>query len=190
MPNNCKPVLLVLLALLFIACEKKLEPASYIVIDPVRHYYPVIQGEMLSVTYEIENTSNNPLFIQEIQTTCGCLIPKDELPIIILPQRSGFVHLEFSSLKNTGYVSHWVYCYGNFKDTTCVEMQFDTNVVPKADYVHDYEQLWNEQTKRKVSVREFVNGESGQKGYYTEDLEDSRNQRKEEIQQEIKEFTR
>ena len=160
--------LTIALLLCLTACQKQLKPASVIVIDPIRHYYPVIQGEMMDVTYEVENTSENPLFIQEIQTTCGCLIPRDELPIIILPHKSGFVHLEFNTIKNTGYVCHYVYCYGNFRDSSHVEMQFDTNVVPKADYVRDYEQLWNEHAKRKVSVREFVDGTTAQKGYYTE----------------------
>ena len=180
---------LILLILSLMGCKKKLEPASYVIVDPVRHYYPVIQGEMLDVSYEIENTSSHPLFIQEIQTTCGCLVPKDELPIIILPERSGYVNLQFSSLKNTGYVCHWVYCYGNFKDTTCIEMIFDTNVVPKADYVHDYEQLWNETTKRKLSVRDFVDGQASQKGYYTEDLETPRTKTTEERQHTVDEHT-
>lgn len=134
------------LVLAFASCQKELKPATVVVKDPVRHYYPVLQGETLEVSYEIENTSENPLFIKEIQTTCGCIVPKTDLPIIILPQKSGFVQVGFNTIKNTGYVCHYIYCYGNFKDSTYIELQFDTNVVPRADYIRDYEQLWHEQT--------------------------------------------
>jgi len=174
-----------LLLLALISCKKELKPATVVIRDPVRHYYPVIQGDILDVVYEIENTSDNPLFIKEVQTTCGCLIPRDELPIVILPHKFGSLRITFNSIKNTGYVCHYVYCYGNFRDTTCVEMQFDTNVVPSADYIRDYEQLWHEQSKQRRTIRNVVDGEESQKGYYTEDFVDPRNQHKEEIQNEI-----
>lgn len=151
---------------LLAACSKKLEPAEVIVIDPVRHYYPIIQGEKLSVVFEMENISDNPLFTQEIQTSCGCLVPKDELPIVILPHRNGFVSLDYNTIMNNGWVNHYVYCYGNFQDTTAIVMQFDTNVVPSADYTRDYEQLWMEQEKLTPSVPSIINGSISSKSYY------------------------
>lgn len=168
--TTCKYlVLLTVIALIiFSSCNKKLKPASAIVVDPVRHYYPVLQGEMMSIAYEIENTSNNPLFIQEIQTTCGCIVPRNQLPLVVLPHKSSAIFLSFNTIKNTGYVDHFIYCYGNFQDTTCIELEFDTNVVPQADYIHDYEQLWHEQATGAASLRDFVDGMPSQKGYYTE----------------------
>ena len=161
-------VFLLLFLFLLVSCEKQLKPCTYYVVDPVRHYYPIIQGQTLSVTYEIENTSDNPLFIQEIQTSCGCIVPRDELPIVVLPNKRGFVHTDFNSIKNTGYVLHNIYLYGNFKDTTCIELQFDTNVVPNSDYIRDYEQLYTDQNKANHSIRDFVNGSEDRKGYYTD----------------------
>jgi len=178
-------VLLCTFVLCFVSCDKQLKPASVIVVDPIRHYYPVIQGEMMDLSYEIENTSDNPLFIQELQTTCGCIVSRDELPIVILPHKIGYVHLTFNTIKNTGYVDHFIYCYGNFQDSTCVELEFDTNVVPRADYVHDYEQLWQEQTKGARSIRDFVDGMPGQKGYYTNPEMTPRTRRKESVQDEV-----
>ncbi|MBQ8968959.1 MAG: DUF1573 domain-containing protein [Bacteroidaceae bacterium] len=175
--------------LLCISCEKKLEPATIIVTDPVRHYYPVVQGEMLGITYEMENTCEHPLFIQEVQTTCGCIIPRDALPIVILPHKSGFLHLDFNTIKNSGYVSHHIYCYGNFRDSARIHLSFDTNVVPQADYIRDYEQLWQEQIRHRRSVRSFVDGESSQKGYYTNEHEDPRTLNKEEIQNTVDTYT-
>ena len=172
-----KVIFLLSAALLLISCEKELKPVHVVVVDPVRHYYPVIQGELMGVTYELENVDEEPLFIREVQTTCGCLVPRDELPIVVLPHKSGFVHLDFNTIKNTGYVSHYVYCYGNFADSTYIELSFDTNVVPRADYIRDYEQLWTEQTNHKGSMREFVDGTTAQKGYYTEDAATARQRR-------------
>lgn len=177
-----KSILFLISACCLVSCEKKLKPASVILIDPVRHYYPVIQGEMMNVSYEIENTSENPLFIQEVQTTCGCVVPREELPIVVLPHKKGILNLTFNTIKNTGYVNHFIYCYGNFQDTTCVEFEFDTNVVPRADYVRDYEQLWHEQVDETKSMRDFVNGMPGQKGYYTDSFEDTRAKGKDNVQ--------
>ena len=182
-----KVIFLLSAILLLISCEKELKPVHVVVVDPVRHYYPVIQGELMGVTYELENVDEDPLFIREVQTTCGCLVPRDELPIVILPHKSGFVHLDFNTIKNTGYVCHYVYCYGNFADSTYIELSFDTNVVPRADYIRDYEQLWTEQTNHKGSMREFVDGTTAQKGYYTEDAATAKQRRNKAAQQPAKE---
>lgn len=182
-----KLIMLFVFACFIWSCEKELKPASVIVVDPVRHYYPVIQGEMMDVSYEFENISDNPLFIQEVQTTCGCLVPRSELPIVVLPHKVGFINLTFNTIKNTGYVNHFIYCYGNFADSTCIEMSFDTNVVPRADYVRDYEQLWHEQVDEEKTMRDFVDGMPGQKGYYTENEESPRTKRKEAVQEEVDE---
>lgn len=171
-----------LLFTLFTACEKKLDPAVVEIIDPIRHYYPVVQGEMLGVTYEIENTSDNALFIQEVQTTCGCVVPSSDLPIVVLPKRRGYLRLSFNSIKNTGYVCHYVWCYGNFADSTWRELQFDTNVVPSADYIRDYEQLWQEKATHTGSMANLVDGDSSEKGYYTDDGVDPRERNRQNIQ--------
>lgn len=169
---------------IFVSCvEKELEPATVEIKDQIRHYYPVIQGEMLGIIYEFENTSENPLFIQEVQTTCGCLVPMDDLPITVLPNKTGYLNLRFNSIKNSGYVHHYVWCYGNFADSTYRELQFDTNVVPNADYTRDYEQLWHEKTNNTGSMRDFVDGESSEKGYYTDDGIDRREQNREDTQE-------
>ena len=156
-------LILVMTAFVLSSCHKKLELATVLVVDPVRHYYPVIQGDMMEIKYELENTSENPLFIHEIQTTCGCIVPKSELPIVVLPHKTGSVNVTFNTIKNTGYVDHFIYCYGNFRDTTCIELEFDTNVVPSADYIRDYEELWYEQN---ALDRKFK-GQDG-KNYYTD----------------------
>lgn len=160
--------LLLCLLPVFAGCRKELKPAEVDITDPVRHYYPVIQGEQLDVTYEMENISPEPLVIQEIQTTCGCILPLDDLPIVILPDKKGRIRLSYDSSKNTGQVDHIVWLYGNFADSAYREVRFDTNVVPPADYTRDYEQIYRERVHGQRTLHELVNGTPAEKGYYTD----------------------
>ena len=177
----------------FVACkDKRLKEADVTIQDPDRHYYPVIQGEILPITYEIRNDSEVPLVIQEIQTSCGCLIPFDDLPIMVLPNKVNTVRLGYNSIKNTGHVEHQIYLYGNFTDSTYRMLTFDTNVVPPADYTRDYEVLFHEQAEKKtLKVEDLVDGNSIEKGYYTDDhgdiREETRKQRQEAADQFINE---
>ncbi|MCH5347588.1 MAG: DUF1573 domain-containing protein [Muribaculaceae bacterium] len=168
------------------ACvDKELVPVEAEFRDPIRHYYPVIQGETLGISYEIENKSDDPLFIQEIQTTCGCIVALDELPFLVLPNRTATLHLSYNTIKNTGFVEHYVWLYGNFVDSTYRELQFDTNVVPNADYTRDYEVLWHEKQTKTGSMRDFVDGDSSEKGYFTDETGDPRDNNRERIQKKL-----
>lgn len=185
------PILTVMVvALLAFSCkDKKLREAEVEIEDVDRHYYPVIQGEILPVTYEIRNTSDVPLVIQEIQTSCGCLIPFDDLPIMVLPNKKNTIRLGFNSNKNTGFVEHQVYLYGNFKDSTYRLLTFDTNVVPPADYTRDYEVRYHEQNqKAKRKLEDLVDGDSNEKGYYTDDKGDLRENTRQDRQEKADEI--
>lgn len=169
--------------------EKELEPAEVVITDPDRHYYPLIQGDILKVNYEIENISDEPLVIKEIQTSCGCLVPYDELPIMVLPNKKSNIKLAYNSIKNMGHVEHQVYLYGNFTDSIYRQLNFDTNVVPAADYMRDYEELYQEQeTKYGASIKDLVDGRSSDKGYYTDEKGDPRENTRRERQEKADEF--
>lgn len=174
-----------LVFMVFIACDRELKPVEVEITDARRHYYPVIQGELLGITYDIENTSNHPLFIREIQTTCGCMFAEDKLPIVILPKQTGKVHFTYNSTKNTGYVEHFVWLYGNFADSLYRELQFDTNVVPPRDYTRDYEVLYHDVENKSENVKDLVDGKSTDKGYYTDEGIDPRDQNRKETQKSV-----
>lgn len=174
--------------ILFSACERKLEPVDVEIIDPYRHYYPVIQGELLGITYDIENVSDHPLFIQEIQTTCGCIFSEDQLPIVILPKQTGKLHLKYNSTKNTGFVEHFAWLYGNFTDSLYRELRFDTNVVPPSDYTRDYEEIYHDVETKAPSMKDLVDGKSTEKGYYTDAGLDPREQHREEVENSVDNF--
>lgn len=171
------------MAVLLSACQRKdLKPVDVIIVDPDRHYYPVVQGETLKLTYDIENPSENTLVIQEIQTSCGCLIPRDELPLMILPKTTGHLRMGYETIKNTGHVKHQIYLYGNFTDSIYRQLNFDTHVVPPADYTRDYEQLYLESQTKSGSIRQLVDGTASEKGYYTSRDGDTRENRRKELQ--------
>lgn len=173
----------------FMSCVKKeLKPVKPLIKNPDRHYYPVNQGEILAVTYEIENPTNDPLVIKEIQTSCGCLIPRDELPIMILPKHTGYIKIGYESLKNSGHVENQIYLYGNFTDSTYRQLNFDTHVVPPSDYSRDYEELYHEKIERSGSMADYVDGNTSEKGYYTDHAGDPRENRRKEIQKRADSF--
>ena len=179
---------LILAVALGVACQRELKPVEVEIIDPKRHYYPVIQGELLGVTYEIENISDHPLFIKEIQTTCGCLGPMDDLPIVVLPNQRSKIHFTYNSTKNTGYVEHFAWLYGNFADSTYRELQFDTNVVPPVDYTPDYEELWHQVETKSPNMKDLVDGRASEKGYYTDEDLDPHEQNREDVEREVEGF--
>ena len=171
---------------LITACKRELKPVDVEIVDPKRHYYPVIQGELLGITYDIENTSSKePLFIREIQTTCGCMINQDKLPIVIPPNKTGKIHFVYNSTKNTGYVEHFAWLYGNFTDSIWRELQFDTNVVPPVDYTPDYEELFHNVETRSADMKDLVDGKATEKGYYTDEGIDPRFQNREDMQNKV-----
>lgn len=179
----------VLLLLLASCGDRQLQEAHVEFVDPYRHYYPVLQGEVLAITYEIDNVSENTLFIQEVQTTCGCIVPLDALPIVIFPKRNAYLHLAYNTIKNTGSVEHYIWCYGNFADSAYRELRFDTNIVPSADYIRDYEQLFREHPELPFTPKDLVNGKLTDRGYYTGELyEDPRAEEQRENQEMMDNF--
>lgn len=190
MAKSVVALFIIALTLPLYSCkEKALKEAKVDIKDMYRHYYPVIQGEILPITYEISNLSDEPLVIQEIQSSCGCLIPYDDLPVVVLPNKKNTVRLGYNSIKNTGHVEHQIYLYGNFTDSVYRLLKFDTNVVPPADYTRDYEVLYHEQTEEgKLKIEDLVDGNSVEKGYYTDDEGDIRENTRKERQEKADEL--
>lgn len=67
--------------------------------SPIRHYYPILEGEELWIAYDIWNTGKNPLVISEIQTSCGCIVA-DEGKRIIPPGHDERLMFRYDSSKN------------------------------------------------------------------------------------------
>lgn len=168
-------LLLLLCALTgFGACTRKVGTTSVQVEDSVRHYYPIVTGEELYLNYRLKNTGHEPLVIEDIQPSCGCIVA-DLSRKVIPPDDEILLQFTFNSLKNVGYVRHVIRLFGNIEPNGMASLVFDVNIVPPADYVPDYEESYREELEKKGNLVEgLVNGRPAEKGYYVDPDHDSR----------------
>ena len=161
----------VLLIISFIAaligttgCRRQISNTTVYVEDSIRHYFPIRQGEQLNILYKIENTGESPLMIQDIHTSCGCIILDQDAKRLVPPDGISYLHMTYNSQKNVGEVVHHVRIYGNIEPYGVKELSFIVNVVPDPDYTRDYEQWYRE--SRQGLIGDIVDGESRDKGYF------------------------
>ena len=164
--KNIQIILLVFGIFVLISCKKQIQPTTLEIKDPDRHYYPILQGQELDLVFQVTNTGKNPLVIQDIQPSCGCIVEKGKFHNIIPPEGKENLALTYNSTKNIGLVAHSIRIYGNIADSGMVEIKFDVNVVPNADYTRDYEQLFKELNIKNETVKKLVDGEEAELGYY------------------------
>ena len=136
------------------------------IIDPERHYYPILRGSELTSVYQIYNRGNEPLIIYDVQASCGCIeldfptgsIGKDDF---------GYIILDYDSAKNIGYVEFYVTILANTEKDVFTTVKFDLNVVTSPHYTKDYEEIYLERRKAKLAGE--VDGDLTQQGYYMDD---------------------
>ena len=165
-----KRVLLLLLSLLaLVGCSRKVQYTTVEIKDPVRHYYPILQGQELTVMIRIQNKGKVPLVVKDIQPSCGCIILESDHEMVVPPERSMMVTLKYDSRKNVGKVEHAIRFWGNISPSGMAEMRFDVNVVPDASYHHDYEELFDKTTNAQ-RIRDLVDGTGSETGlgYYVD----------------------
>lgn len=160
-------------SLLLSGCKKRIGMTTVEVPDSVRHYYPVIAGQELHLTYELTNTGDQPLIIRDIQPSCGCIVTMPESRMV-LPEKTVRLRFTYQSAKNIGYVQHIIRIHGNIRPNGIAKLVFDVNVVPHADYTRDYEELYKEAVERNELIKGKVDGEVSEQGYYVDISKDSR----------------
>jgi hypothetical protein len=134
--------------------------------DSGRHYYPIVQGQELQIVYEIENTGDFPLNVNEILPTCGCILVDETTKTNIPSKGSIFLKVTYNSNKNIRLVNHYIYLYGNFNKTKPLALNFDVHVVPDALYTKDYEELYKSEIEKEGNIESMVDGNENEKGYY------------------------
>lgn len=175
-------VLAALCCVVLPGCRKVVGTTTVEVKDSVRHYYPVIAGQVLNLSFVIKNTGDQPLVIRDVQASCGCIFPDKEREAIrrggekrmLLPGNKTTLFFKYESAKNIGYVEHEIRIYCNAEPRGIVRLLFDVNVVPQADYTRDYEELYKEAVERSDIIRGLVDGDESEKGYYVDIEHDSR----------------
>lgn len=136
------------------------------VVDNGRHYYPILTGQELDIVFPIKNTGTEPFILADIITSCGCITANISSIKTIPAGQERRLHLKYNSSKNIGYVEHFVTLYGNLATTDQMEIKFDSNVVPNALYTKDYEELYQEEKNRRGNIKDWVDGDENNKGYY------------------------
>ncbi len=163
-------ILIILLAVAALAgCRQKLEYTTVELADPVRHYYPILQGQELTIIAKLTNTGEVPLLVEDVQPSCGCMVTDFKGDVMVPPDQSMFVTVRYSSYKNVGKVEHSLRFWGNIKPDGMAELRFDVNVVPDANFHRDYEELYQENLPA-ASLRDLVTGTGSETGlgYYTD----------------------
>lgn len=174
--KRCVFAMFALLAVLFITgCEKSDKENQFLakttmqIDDPVRHYYPVLQGLKQNIIVKVTNTGNEPLKIHKVLPSCGCTIAKFSTSAIA-PGNDGFIQMEYDSTKNIGYVGIYTTIIAN-TDKHHHTMFFDINVVPESLHTKDYEELYRIEQEKKAGVDEAVEGGTNQRGYVVDSTE-------------------
>ncbi len=155
-------------SVLFTGCKKRVHPVALQVADSIRHYYPIVAGEKLDISYRVYNRGDDPFLIEDIQPSCGCIVG-DTNAKIIPPNDSVTLVFTFDSSKNVGYVRHCIRVFGNVLPKGMATLVFDVNVVPPSDRDPDYEEIYQEKKERRANIEGLVDGTSSQKGYYVDE---------------------
>lgn len=171
-----KKILIPILALTLglTSCEKilhkQLKPTVVVIKDSVRHYYPIVKSDELSIACLITNEGPEPLAITDIQPSNFSIVLNSPMPGIIPPGQSAMLNFIFHSEKNVGLAEHKIRIFGNIKPAGVATLTFDTHIVrPTADK-SDYEETFLEE--KRSWMEEFVDGDLGQKGYWVDGSEE------------------
>lgn len=165
-------VLLLVLTLIISSCTfrrpdiETVRKTKMEIVNPERHYYPILRGSELTAAYKFYNRGNEPLIIYDVQASCGCIevnypsgsIGKDDF---------GFITLDYDSSKNIGYVEFYVTIVSNTEKDVFTTIKFDLNVVTSPHYTQDYEEIYLQKRKEKLGGE--VDGDLTQQGYYIDE---------------------
>lgn len=144
--------------------HKQLKPTALCIKDSIRHYYPIVLGDELSITCELTNSGTEPLAITDIQPSNFSIDITSPLPNVIPPGGKEYVSFVFHSEKNVGFAEHTIRFFGNILPEGVATLTFDTHIVRPTVDKSDYEEVYF--SNKRDMLDELVDGELGQKGYW------------------------
>lgn len=159
-------LIITVLVLLIFFWSKELPPTRMEIKDSVRHYFPVVQGEDLSISVEIMNTGKEDLSITDIQPSNFSIVRDTPMPGIIPSGKSEIMHFTFHSDKNLGYTKHVIRFFGNIEEAGLDSLVFDVHIVRPTLDRSDYEEIYFD-TKQDL-IETLVDGDMGQKSYWVD----------------------
>lgn len=153
-----------IMMIMMASCEKELEPTTLLIKDSIRHYYPIVKGDELSIKCELTNDGTEPLAITDIQPSNFAIALVSQAPDLIPPGKTETIYFTFHSEKNVGFVEHQVRFFGNIKPDGVAILTFDTHIVRPTLERSDYEEHYFDE--KQNNMEEIVDGTRGQKGYW------------------------
>lgn len=150
--------------------HKELKPTPVSIKDSIRHYYPVVLGDELSITCQLTNNGEEPLALTDIQPSNFSIALTSPMPSIIPPGATEHISFVFHTEKNVGYAEHTIRFFGNIVPDGVATLTFDTHIVRPTVDNSDYEEVYFK-TKRDL-LDELVDGQLGQKGYWVDGSEE------------------
>ncbi len=154
----------------FTSCSKEVQMTHIVVQDSIRHYYPLVQGTDMYLSWRIANVGKDPLVLTDIQPSCGCISEDLSKNNIVLPGEETTLKFKFKTEGYTGYVRHTIRLYGNISPNGMACLIFDTNVVAPAFGSPDYEERFKSRNDFDVvtGVKTLVDGGNEKRGYWTD----------------------
>lgn len=149
------------------SCHVTVTPTTVKVLDPVRHYYPIIRTEVLDMTFELTNTGEQPLIITDVLPSSNAVRLASGFPDIIPPGGTENLNFTYNSDYNVGYAKHDIRLYGNIYPYGVLILTFDTHVIRPTMNTSDYEEIF---FKKLSTERNLVDGRMWEKGYWTDSL--------------------
>lgn len=121
-------------------CRKVVGPTQVRVVDPVRHYLPILQGDILRMYWTICNDGPEPLVISEIHPACSAIVMISRIPDVIIAGDSIIMEFDYDTSKNVNLSKHCIRLFGNIAPEGSVTMTFDINIVRPTVDNSDYEE--------------------------------------------------
>jgi len=106
---------------------RTMEQTTIRVQDSSHNFGTIKEGDIVQHDYIVSNTGDKPLYIANVQTSCGCTAPKFEKEPL-LPGKSAVVTLEFDSKGKEGNVSKKARIISNAKNAPYQVIRFDAQV--------------------------------------------------------------
>jgi hypothetical protein len=158
---------------LFSGCKNEMGPTVVKVEDSVRHYFPIIAGGYVRLSYKVKNVGQNPFIINDIQPSCGCIMNLDSTQMVIFPGDSCIFHFIYNSTNNLGFVRHTIRIYGNVIPNGEIDLSFDINVIPSENDSHDFEQIYGRSLEEATkSIRDNTDQVNEEKDYWVRKQDD------------------